>query len=63
MDSEQSYKGWTLDVYENGPVWYCDFWTVSNPAKDNVAIAETRETAIGKAKGLIDELIAKEKTQ
>ncbi len=54
-DSEQAYKGFTLDTYEGNNVWICSWWNQMRPDESGRAEARKRKDAIAEAKRQIDE--------
>jgi hypothetical protein len=58
-DTEQAYGRWTLDVYQHGDQWHCDWWDRMKPFVCGSVVNRRRAEAIRLAKAQCDE---KEKT-
>lgn len=54
-DTEQSYRAFTLDVFElSEGGWQCDWWERGNPENCGTTRADRRKEAILRAKNEID---------
>jgi hypothetical protein len=54
-DTEQSYQGFTLDIFDLAKGgWQCDWWERSNPDNCGTIKTDRRKLAIQQAKDAID---------
>lgn len=64
-DTEQSYRGWTLDVYQledqDHGAWYCDYWKLC--AAGGSVSSRRRRDAVAEAKRWIDRIVAAKLTK
>ena len=59
-DSEQSYRGWIIDVYQSliDGKWVADFWRdAPDVAPDNTVRGDRRKEVVQAAKAKIDAFI------
>lgn len=57
-DTEQDYKGWTLDVFQSvqDDAWICDYWNRYGPEKGSVR-GQRRREVIAEAQAAIDRVM------